>query len=367
MRNKFMQRLESGEDMTRVSLSRRPRQTDIARFAGVSVSTVSRVLANEPGISTNVRDQVIRIASELGYNIRPVPSAQPQNQRSVALIPVDQATGALGVFYEGILSGLRGAATRSGGTLVPRLVRSSSLKVSELKQTLSETDATGIFLVGIDPPEDLCGWLIESKIPTVWVNGNDPDLQFDCVSPANFYGARLATRHLIDAGHQRILHFTMSHRHTIRERVRGFEAAAAKGGVTARIVHLPSASRTSTEACEAMEAVLLENQGFTAAFCMNDMMAVGVMEAVTNHHLSIPHDFAIMGFDDLPCASMTMPRLTTMHVDREAIGQEAYHLMQRRIADPGAEPRKVELAVRLVEGATVRAHSRQVQDGEPSA
>jgi DNA-binding LacI/PurR family transcriptional regulator len=353
--------------MTRVSLSRRPRQTDIARFAGVSVSTVSRVLANEPGISTNVRDQVIRIASELGYNIRPVPSAQPQNQRSVALIPVDQATGGLGMFYEGILTGLRGAASRSGSTLLSRLVRSSSLKSSELKQTLSEADATGIFLVGIDPPEDLCSWLIESKIPTVWVNGNDPDLQFDCVSPANFYGARLATRHLIAAGHQRILHFTMSHRHTIRERVRGFEAAAAKNGVTTRIVQLPSASRTSMEACEAMEAVLREDQGFTAAFCMNDMMAVGVMEALTNHYLSIPRDFAVMGFDDLPCASMTMPRLTTMHVDREAIGQEAYYLMQRRIADPGAEPRKVELAVRLVEGATVQAPCRQPEDGELSA
>lgn len=356
---------KSGEDMTRVSLSRRPRQTDIARFAGVSVSTVSRVLANEPGISTNVRDEVIRIASELGYNIRPVPSVQPQNQRPVALIPVDQATGGLGVFYEGILSGLRGAASRSGGTLLPRLVRSSSLKASELQQTLSETEATGIFLVGIDPPEDLCGWLAESKIPTVWVNGNDPNLQFDCVSPANFYGARLATQHLIDAGHQRILHFTMSHRHTIRERIRGFEAATVKNGVTTRIVQLPSsASRTSTAACEAMEAILLEDEGFTAAFCMNDMMAVGVMEAITNHHLSIPQDFAVMGFDDLPCASMTMPRLTTMHVDREAIGQEAYYLMQRRIADPGAEPRKVELAVRLVEGATVRAHSKQPEDEE---
>jgi DNA-binding LacI/PurR family transcriptional regulator len=56
-----------------------------------------------------------------------------------------------------------------------------------------------------------------------------------------------------------------------------------------------------------------------------------------------------------------------MHVDREAIGQEAYHLMQRRIADPGAEPRKVELAVRLVEGATVQAPCKQPEDGELSA
>src|SRR6187551_3011571 len=122
--------------MTRASLSRRPRQTDIARFAGVSVSTVSRVLANEPGISTSVRDQVIRIASELGYNVRPVPAAQPQAQRSIALIPVDQATEGLGVFYEGILNGLRGAASRLGGTLMPRLVRSASLTAADLEQTL---------------------------------------------------------------------------------------------------------------------------------------------------------------------------------------------------------------------------------------
>ena len=115
-----------------------------------------------------------------------------------------------------------------------------------------------------------------------------------------------------------------------------------------------------------MEAILAENQGFTAAFCMNDMMAVGVMEALANRRLSIPQDFALMGFDDLPCAAMTMPRLTTMRVDREAIGQEAYHLMQRRRADPGAEPRKVELAVRLVEGATVQA-TRKPNDAEPSA
>ena len=212
--------------MTRASLSRRPRQTDIARFAGVSVSTVSRVLANEPGISTSVRDQVIRIASELGYNVRPVPAAQPQAQRSIALIPVDQATEGLGVFYEGILNGLRGAASRLGGTLMPRLVRSASLTAADVEQTLLETDATDVFLVGIDPPEDLCLWLTEAKIPTVWVNGDDPGLRFDCVSPANFYGAQLATevcsRQAIDASST-----SLSHRHTLRERVRGFEAATA--------------------------------------------------------------------------------------------------------------------------------------------
>jgi DNA-binding LacI/PurR family transcriptional regulator len=289
--------------MERASLSRRPRQTDIARVTGVSVSTVSRVLTNELGVSTDVRDQVIRIASELGYHLRPIPAAKPQNQRLVAIIPVGQATGGLGAFYEGILTGLRGMAARMGGGLVPRLFRSTSLSVAVLEQMLSEAHAAGVFLVGIDPPEDVCTWLKEAKVPTVLVNGSDPDLRFDCVSPANFYGAQLATQHLIAAGHKRLLYFTDSHRHTICERIRGFEAAARR-------------------------------------------------------QLSIPRDFSVIGFDDLPCASLTSPRLTTMRVDREAIGEEAYQLMQRRIRDPGSKPRKAELAVSLVQGATVNTAAK---------
>jgi DNA-binding LacI/PurR family transcriptional regulator len=102
-----------------------------------------------------------------------------------------------------------------------------------------------------------------------------------------------------------------------------------------------------------MESILAEGQGFTAAFCMNDLVAIGVMEAVTRHDLAIPRDFAVIGFDDLPCASLTSPRLTTMQVDREAIGEEAYQLMQRRMRNPESKPRKVELAVTLIPGATV--------------
>lgn len=343
------------------SEARRPRQTDIARHAGVSVSTVSRVLANEPGISDGMREQILRIAAEIGYQSRPVPLTQ--GQEAVALVPVDQATGGLSVFYEGIFDGLRGAAARAGANLTVRLVRSDSLTASELQRTLASAQAEGLFLVGIDPPEDVCGWLDESRTPVVWVNGNDPELRFDCVSPANFFGARLAAQRLLAAGHRKLLHFTHYDRHTIRERVRGFEATVASvEGAVGRVVRLPSPT-TSTAAREAMEAALAQDDGFTAAFCMNDMIAVGVMEALAAKGLSVPDDFSILGFDDLPCASMTVPRLTTMKVDREALGREAYRLLQLRIAEPDAHPRKVELAVRLIEGGSVDAPPKKARSG----
>jgi DNA-binding LacI/PurR family transcriptional regulator len=335
------------------TVNRRPRQTDIARHAGVSVSTVSRVLANEPGISDGVRQQIFRIASELGYRVRVAPTQLQPNQSTIALISIDQATGGLSVFYEGILDGLRNAAARIGGSLLTRLVRPSSLTAGQLERHLSDSAAAGVFLVGIDPSEEISRWLEETRTPVVWVNGNDPTMRFDCVSPANFYGAQLATRHLLAAGHRRLLHFSNSDRHTIRERIRGFQTAVASAeGAVGRVVRLPSYF-TSATSREAMEGVLAEGGGFTAAFCMNDMIAVGVMEALAAHGVSVPDDFAVLGFDDLPCASMTAPRLSTMRVDREALGREAYRLMQRRIEEPTGQARRIELAVRLVPGGTV--------------
>ncbi len=340
--------------------NRRPRQTDIAHRAGVSVSTVSRVLANEPGVSEEVRQEIFRIAAKIGYQTRTAPAAQIQ--QAIALVPADQATGGLSMFYEGIFDGLRSAARRSGSSLSVRLVPSEAISAADLRQLLDSAEAECVFLVGIDPSPDVCAWLESSGMPVVWVNGADPELRFDCVSPANFYGGRLATDRLLAAGHRRLLHFTTGHRHTLRERVRGFEASvAAVKGAAGRVVELESPT-TSAAARDAMATALRLAKGFTAAFCMNDVIGVGVLEALAAQGLSVPGDFAVIGFDDLPCASMTLPRLTTMNVDRGMLGREAYRLMQLRIAEPDATARKVEIGVTFVEGGTLASKARPASE-----
>jgi DNA-binding LacI/PurR family transcriptional regulator len=214
--------------------------------------------------------------------------------------------------------------------------------------------AEGLFLVGIDPNETLRGWLQASMTPTVLVNGTDPRMQFDGVSPANFFGAYEATRRLTEGGHRRILHLSGSHRHTIRERVRGFEAAiAAVPGAEGRLVSLTLDGSASREAHERTAAALAEDAGFTAAFCMNDFIAVGVLEAVTEAGLRVPEDFAIVGFDDLPCALMTSPQLSTMRVDRAALGREAVSLMLSRFRNRTAAARHICQAVIPIPGGTV--------------
>ncbi|MBX5137036.1 LacI family DNA-binding transcriptional regulator [Rhizobium lentis] len=330
---------------------KRPRQADIATLAGVSVSTVSRVLANESGISESVRRHILKVAADHGYPVRPTAEAVAGG---LALIASDGITGGLSVFYEAIVDGLRTGAAEAGMPFEIRLAREDRITPDAVRDYMRAAEAEGLFLVGIDPNEALRDWLQASTTPTVLVNGTDPRMQFDGVSPANFFGAYEATGRLTSAGHRRILHLSGSHRHTIRERIRGFEAAiAAVPGAEGRFVSLALQGSASREAHESTAAVLAENAGFTAAFCMNDFIAVGVLEAVTEAGLRVPEDFAIIGFDDLPCALMTNPRLSTMRVDRAALGREAVSLMLSRFRNRTAAARQICQAVVPVPGGTV--------------
>src|SRR5919109_4589724 len=138
---------------------RRLRQADIASRAGVSVSTVSRVLGNEPGISDAVRRQILQVAADLGYPLKPASAAV---FGSLALIASDSATGGLSVFYEGMVEGLRTAAAERGMPVGIRLVREARMTPDIVRQHMKEADADGLFLVGADPSDALGNWLLDS-------------------------------------------------------------------------------------------------------------------------------------------------------------------------------------------------------------
>ena len=126
--------------------SKRIRQADIAAAAGVSVSTVSRVLTNEPGISEAIRQHIFKVASDLGY---PLKTAAEAEAGGLALIASDSVTGGLSVFYEGILEGLRAGAAERGMRFDIRLIREARTEPDLVKEYMQAAGAEGLFLVGI--------------------------------------------------------------------------------------------------------------------------------------------------------------------------------------------------------------------------
>jgi DNA-binding LacI/PurR family transcriptional regulator len=328
--------------------TRRPNQADIAVRLGVSVSTVSRALANEEGVSVTVRRDVHKLARALGYRSKHS-SAASRDRRAVALVPLGGATSGMSGFYVGIVEGMRAAAEKAGLALDVRLVNEAQVTLELIERHLAHSEASGVLLAGIDAWDGLVAWCAERAVPAVLVNGTDPLMRLNSVSPSNFYGAYLATQRLLEAGHRRILHYTHLARPTILERRRGFETAmAAVPGAAAVVV-----STAEQSIGELLQDILADRHGVTALFSWNDLAAVEIIEGLHGGSGVLPETFSIIGFDDLPLAGMTSPRLSTMRVDREAIGSGAIRLLISQMEGETAV-QQLEIGVTPVDGQTIR-------------
>lgn len=326
---------------------KRVNQTEIARASGVSVSTVSRVLSHAPGISSPVRDKVMTVARDMGYRMS-VPGMVRGTALSRVVLFVGQMrtpTG-LGLVYNSILAGLRDVADSSGISVHFALQDGDG----ELpKHILSENDSGFLFL-GMDPSPKVLRALRARDVPVVLVNGYDPDMIVDTVSPSNFGGGRLAARHLVERGHTRILCLTHENRWTLQRRGEGLRSGMRElGGPKAevRTVHIPELNEEAVYASE-KEWFNILNEGYSAIFCGNDLVGLAVMQILKGRGLSVPEDIAVMGFDDFPVAEMSDPPLSTINIDWQAIGAEAMRLVTLRQADPSAPMRQLQLSGTLI-------------------
>jgi DNA-binding LacI/PurR family transcriptional regulator len=211
----------------------------------------------------------------------------------------------------------------------------------------------GLLAIGLDPEEEIIHRITQGVLQPVLVNSADPSMMLDCVSPSNFYGGALAARRLLELGHRKVAYIGPHHRHTIRERMRGFRhTILEEKGTTFEEFLLSTADSGFGQAGDAVRKLLAKNPELTGIFCMNDAIALGALGAAQELGLSVPDDLSIIGFDDLPFAELSTPRLSTVRVDRREIAREAVDLLRRRLTEPSANARQVQLGVQLVEGQT---------------
>jgi DNA-binding LacI/PurR family transcriptional regulator len=206
-------------------------------------------------------------------------------------------------------------------------------------------------LVGIDPTEEVAR-LYGPNRPLILVNAFDPSMRFDCVAPNNFYGALMATRALLAAGHRRLLHLRNHRRWTTLERLRGFHAALAEvRGASGIVVDLESSAEPLIPQLVADRKAGRTN--WSAAFCMHDQSAIPLVHALIDAGLDVPGQISVVGFDDLAPAAMMTPRLATMRVECAALAAESIALVLRRSQQPEATPVQIECAVSLIHGETI--------------
>lgn len=333
---------------------------DVAAKAGVVVSTVSHVLNGTASISAEVRERVLEAARELGYLKKRRDKAAIALVRDVMLaVPSDVAEQQdVNLVSLTILDALRRHCERQGIRVSPHVADGPHLDAGKLAEAARLEDVDGIVLFNDDRPEFLAA-VRDCGIPAVLINGEDPEMGIDTVTPANRYAARMATDWLIRQGHRRILHLTFRGRKTIRQRRDGYEEAFRAAGLEASGDLILELDGYDPAFAEAALADFLDRHpdrnGVTAIFCAADNLALGCLRVLAARGIAVPADMSVMGFDDVMLGTLSSPPLSTMHAPLDQLGPAALHLLEQRLiaADSGRCASHLELGCRLVERGSV--------------
>lgn len=336
---------------------RNPSQRQIAASLGVSVSTVSRALSDATGVSEELRQRVLKAAGDLGYGKLPRGQARPAREPALSgwrvglFVTLDTFPSDAAGFYHEILRGADEELKRQGVAVDMVFLQDRARAARYVTDYCQEHPSCGVLLVALDHPE-LIAAAEAAGSQLVIVNGWDPEMRVDGVMPANDRGARLAARHLIELGHRRIAIVSAHQRPTLQERFQHFLKALPEEA--ALVIELPQPHPDLAFA--AMRKHLAHRPlDFTAVLCGNDLIAVGVLRALEERGIAVPGQCSVIGFDDTPLAAMSRPRLTTVHIDRTAIGRLSARRLLERMADPALTPLDIRLGCHVVTRETTAA------------
>lgn len=313
---------------------------DIAADTGLSLGTVSRALKNQSGMTEETRAKVREAALRLGYDFGQLKSGRI---RHVAfLLHSQHNTLASSAFYSPVLHGAEEACRHEGIALSFIPVGPAEPVLGLIR--LHQPDA--ILCAGFFEPEVLAA-LQQAGKPIVLVDMHRRG--FTSVNPDNLRGGYLVTQHLLQGGRKRIAMLSGSLAHySIQQRNRGYRQALFDHKVHADPdldVFVPTAGESDQCVLDAVHKLISLPKRPDAIFCYNDRTALAAMKACQNEGIKVPQDIAIVGFDDIAAAAAANPSLSTVRVDKEALGRSGIELLLQK---PDETPTQITVPVDLI-------------------
>ncbi|MEV4102019.1 LacI family DNA-binding transcriptional regulator [Nonomuraea sp. NPDC049649] len=303
---------------------------DVAREAGVSHQTVSRVLNDHPNVRTETRMRVLEAIDKLGYRRNLVARALvTKNSRTLGVVSFDTTLyGPASTVY-----GIEQAARAAGYFIsIVSLKSIDRVRVRDALDYLADQGVDGIVVVA--PQRSAARALVDLPldIPVVAVEGGEAgEVPVVCVDQVE--GGRMATRHLLDLGHETVWHVRGPGDWLEAEgRAAGWRSVLEKAG---REVPEPLAGDWSPRSGYEAGQSLARMSGVTAVFVANDQMALGVLRAFIEKGVRVPGDVSLVGFDDIPESAYFSPPLTTIRQDFGAVGRQSIGVLLRQIENGG--------------------------------
>lgn len=332
-------------------MSNRPTLKTIGRLTGLSHVAVSKALRDAPDISAATKERVKKVADELGYT----PNVAARNlylQRTSAIGMVVPAMGEH-TAYDQIFNAISGAAAELDYCV---MLGSShrSLQLEEQHCRMMVGNQVGVLIVApctsaVSHIKAACG-----STPVIFIGGKiNPEEKYALLCEYSHSGA-LAVEHLTGLGHRDIALLTYEPENlTILQKEEGFSKAMTGLGLTPQIIRMGHAADTMRAGIDAVELLLKRGKLPTALWCASDYMALGVMNALKLHGLSVPGDVSVLGHDDLDFARFPDINLTTLHTPMLQIGQAAVKLAVALMEhDERVQPQQIFRPALTVRGST---------------
>lgn len=323
------------------------RLEDVARAAGVSASTVSRVISRPGMVASATRERVEQVIAELGYRPSRVARrlrVEAGRSKLIGLILPDIQNP----FFADLARGVEDAARERGYAVFLGNSDEDAGKESRYLDIMRAESVSGVIL----PPAAGSGGrvrdLLDEGVAVVCVDRRLPGTCVDTVVMNNRRGARQATEHLIGLGHDRIGFIEgLAGLSTTAERLEGYREALRAAAIEPD-PGLFGAGGSRQAGGRRVAERLLEGGRPTALIAGNSLMTLGALEAARALGLRVPADVALVGYDDVPWADVVVPPLTVVRQNASSLGRRAMEVLLRRLTAPDRAPQQVVLEPELV-------------------
>jgi DNA-binding LacI/PurR family transcriptional regulator len=311
--------------------ARKPVIADVAKLAGVSIPTVSRVLTGNIPVSPEKRERVLAAIEQLNYRPSSMARALRSGERKMIAI-LAASTERYG--YAQTIAGMEQAAQAAGYSVVISTVRSHDEEDVEaaLKPAL-EQQVTGVLVIDFDPSGSELLRRMPEGIPAVAASGfaeGHPGFPYAFID--EYSAGRQATEHLLSLGHRTVHHLGLFPLTQFSGRYEGWRDSLLDAGIEPPPV-LP-AQRSGKSGYE-QGIKIAGDRRITAVFCSNDGLALAAMRALHERGVRVPEDVSLVGWDNQPFTEYTMPSLTTVEPGFSDLGRSAFSLLVRQM---GGEP-----------------------------
>lgn len=329
---------------------------DIAVRAGVSISTVSRVVTRSVKVDPATERRVYEVIEELGYRPNLVArSFRVKTTHTIGLLVPDNSNP----FFAELARVIEDAGFAQGYSVILCNSDLSVAKQSAYVDVLLAKQVDGILLAstGLIPGQDddrMIATIRHAGVPCVVLDRDLGDQPIDHILVDNHEGGFLAGTYILDRGHRKVACVVGPNDLTPSAgRIAGFRRALDEAGVDLPASAVVRGNGRQDGGARAVEDLLARGVDVTAIFAFNDEMAIGIIGALQRHGRRVPDDISVIGFDDIPYAAAIFPAVTTIAQPIAEMGKLGLTMLLERIRQPGLAPRRVVLSTRLMERESV--------------